>query len=145
MPPCIWKPGVSDQDLQLIPIEYHFPYRWSKDRKIRNRLYDGLDIAALPLETTVSSLAEVLKQGKSSDRVQAIRTLQLFGPKSVEAVPALIVALTDEKPSVRAQAAKALGKLGPAAEAAVPALTAMQEEGFVEAAVTKSLKEITGE
>jgi adenylate cyclase len=93
----------------------------------------------------VSSLAETLKQGNSSDRLQALRTLQLFGPKSVEAVPALIGALADEKTAVRAQAAQALGNLGPAAEAAVPALTAMQEEGFVAAAVRKSLKKITGE
>ena len=140
----LWKPGASEQELQLVRYEYHFPYEWSGDRNIHNRLFDGLDIAVLPLETTVSSLTETLKQGNSSDRLQALRTLQLFGPKSVEAVPALIDALTDEKPTVRAQAAKALGKLGPAAEAAVPALTAMQEEGFVGAAVTKSLEEITG-
>lgn len=29
----LWKPGASGQELQLIPIEYHFPYSWSKDRK----------------------------------------------------------------------------------------------------------------
>jgi TolB-like protein/class 3 adenylate cyclase/cytochrome c-type biogenesis protein CcmH/NrfG len=141
----LWKPGTSEQELQRIRFECHFPYEWSDDRITQNRLFDGLDIAALPLETTVSSLAEVLKQGKSSDHIQALQTLRLFGPNAVEAVPALIDALADERPSVRAQASTILGNIGPAAEAAVPALTAMQEEGFVAAAVTKSLKKITGE
>jgi HEAT repeat protein len=48
--------------------------------------------------------------------------LQSFGPKAVNAVPALIAALEDPIPYVRAPVADALGSIGPSAKPAVEAL-----------------------
>ena len=59
-----WQPEASQFQLERATTAYHFLYRWA-DRSINERLSDGLQIAALPLETTVSSLAEALKQGKT--------------------------------------------------------------------------------
>ena len=144
----LWNPGASEAselELQLILNAYHFPYEWSEDREIEDRVIDGLNIAALPLETTVSSLTDALKRGNESDRMDALRILGEFGPKAVEAVPALIDALADEKLHLQWGAVIALGKIGPAAEAAIPALTAMQKENYVWDEVIKALKKITGE
>jgi HEAT repeat protein len=144
----LWNPGASEAselELQNILNAYHFPYEWSEDREIEDRVIDGLNIAALPLETTVSSLTDALKRGNESDRMDALRTLGEFGPKAVEAVPALIDALADEKLHLQWGAVRALGKIGPAAEAAIPALTAMQKENYVWDEVIKALKKITGE
>ncbi len=141
----LWNPGASEHELQLIPIEYHFPYNWSEDRKILDRLFDGLEFAALPLVTTVSSLTDALKRGKwAPDRVDALRTLGHFGPKAVEAVPAIIDALADENLWVREQAAITLGKIGPAAEAAIPALQAIQDDGRIGSLAKQALDKITG-
>jgi TolB-like protein/Flp pilus assembly protein TadD len=143
----LWNPGAreaSEQELQLILNTYHFPYEWSEDREIEDRLIDGLNIAALPLETTVSSLTDVLKRGKPHDRVDAFETIGQFGPKAVDAVPALIDALADKELWVQAQAAIALGKIGPAAETAIPALTAMPKDNFVWDEVIKALNKIRG-
>ena len=143
----LWNPGAreaSEQDLQLILNTYHFPYEWSEDREIEDRLIDGLNIAALPLETTVSSLTDLLKRGKPDDRVDAFETIGQFGPKAVDAVPALIDALADKELWVQAQAAIALGKIGPAAETAIPALTAMPKDNFVWDEVIKALNKIRG-
>ena len=46
-----------------------------------------------------------------------------MGPKAVDAVPALILALSDVEPTVRAPAADAIGRIGPAAKSAVRALS----------------------
>ena len=127
----LWKPGASQGELQNMPFVYHFPYQWSGDREIQDRLVDGLYVAALPLETTVSSLADAMKYGNIFERRRATLDLGRFGSAAVSAIPALIEALGAEEPAMRNQAATTLGKIGPAAEAAVPALTAMQGEGGI--------------
>jgi HEAT repeat protein len=131
--------------LQLLAFMYHFPYRWSSnDPKLSDRLTAGLHIAALPLETTVPSLTDTLRQGDALERGRAVRALGRFGPAATDAVPALIETLGDEVSWVRNDAIMALGKIGPAAEAAKPALTAMRDEGVEEYLVRQALKKIRG-
>ena len=127
----LWKPGASQGELQNIPTSYHFPYKWSGGREIEDRLIDGVYVAALPLETTVSSFADAMKHGNFFERRRATIDLGRFGPAATPAIPALIEALGAEESVMRIQAAISLGKIGSAAEAAVPALTAMQAEGGI--------------
>ncbi len=142
----LWKPGANQRDLEIVTFMYDFPFPWlPDDREVMDRLIDGLQIAALPLVTTASSLTDALKRGKTArDRVDALRTLGQFGPKAVEAVPALIDALADENFWVREQAAISLGKIGPAAEAAIPALQAIQDDERIGSLAKQALEKITG-
>jgi TolB-like protein/thioredoxin-like negative regulator of GroEL len=140
----LWKPEASQGELQNFPHTYHLPYEWSEDREILDRLIDGMHLAALPLETTVLSLADTLIHGDLQERRLAVRALGRFGPAAADAVPALIEALGDEKTWMRNDAAIALGKIGPAAEAAIPALTAIQDDDILGFDAKKALKEITG-
>ena len=141
----LWKPDASQRELKGIPFAYHFPYEWSEDREVLDRLIDGMHVAALPLVITISDLADSLKGEDRSDRIRAARYLGRFGPRAVEAVPALIDALADEKYVVGKEAAIALGMIGPAAEAAIPALTALKDAGLVGFRAKKALKKIAGE
>jgi HEAT repeat protein len=102
-----------------------------------------MHLAALPLETTVLSLADTLIHGDLQERRLAVRALGRFGPAAANAVPALIEALGDEKTWMRNDAAIALGKIGPSAEAAIPALTAIQDDAIVGFDARKALEEIT--
>lgn len=141
----IWKPGASEKELEFIDFEYHFPYEWSQDRTIHNRLYDGLRFAALSPDNIVPELADTLTDGNPFMQLQAVGDLQLFGEDAVLAVPALINALNDKRTTMRAKAARTLGSIGPGAHAAVPALQAMMgEAGVVGEAAIESLKKITG-
>ncbi len=141
----LWKPAATEREFRNFPDIYFFPYRWPQDdRKVFDRLYDGLHIAVLPLEITTSNLVDTLKQDNPLERMTAARALGRFGPVAEAAVPDLIAALKDEFEDVRKEAAIALGKIGPAADAAVPALTAMQEESIVGYYAKEALKEITG-
>jgi tetratricopeptide (TPR) repeat protein len=138
-----YQPGASQSELQNFGFLYQFPYDWTADEH-EDRLFDGLYIAALPLEATVLSLADTLQHGDLSERRQALQALGRFGSAAADAVPALIETLDDEVSWVRNDAIIALGKIGPAAEAAVPALTAMQDEGVHSYYVKQALKEIRG-
>jgi tetratricopeptide (TPR) repeat protein len=140
----LWKPGTSPDELRAFPPPYHFPYQWSEDREILARIGDGLRIAALPLETTVRTLAVALMREGTTDRVRGANLLGRFGPAAVEAVPALISALADEEDNVKVQAAIALGKIGPAAEAAIPALTALKDSPSIGWRAKKTLEKIAG-
>jgi TolB-like protein/class 3 adenylate cyclase/Flp pilus assembly protein TadD len=140
-----WKPGASQLELQNFPNIYRFPYRWpNEDHRVFDRLFDGLHIAALPLEIKVPDLADTLKQDNPLNRKSAAQTLGRFGPVAEAAVPDLIAALADEFEDVRKEAALALGKIGPAAKNAIPALVAMQEESLVGHYAKEALKEIRG-
>ena len=141
----IRNPGASLRVLQNFPFSYHFPYEWSDDDEVLNRLFDGLHIAALPLETTVPSLANTLKDEDPQDRRRAAQMLGRFGPGAAEAVPALIDALADEELSVRKEVIIALGKIGPAAEASIPALTALLDTPLIGWRAKKALAKITSE
>jgi adenylate cyclase len=142
----LWKPGASLRVvLQNIQLDYLFPYKWSGDRKIEDRLNDGLYIAAMPLETTVSSLGAAMKHGNIFERRRAITDLGRFGSAAASAIPTIIEALGAKELATRNEAIIALGKIGPAAELAIPALTIMQGEGgIVEYHAGEALMKIKG-
>jgi len=141
-----WRPGISQFALQSAPYGYEFPVRWGHEhRRVRERLIDGLHVAVLPLDTTVSSLVGKLKLGAPFGRTAVVQTLGRFGPAAASAVPDLIKAIGDEQQLVRELAAIALGKIGPDAKAAIPALTAIKDEEIIGFYATDALKEITGQ
>jgi tetratricopeptide (TPR) repeat protein len=141
----LWKPAASELALRNFPNIYFFPYRWPQDdRKVFDRLYDGLHIAVLPLGKDVPEVVQDLASEDPLTRINAAQTLGRFGSAAGAAVPDLIAALTDEFEDVRKKAALALGKIGPAAKDAIPALMAMQEESIVGHYAKEALKEIRG-
>ncbi|MCZ6860888.1 MAG: tetratricopeptide repeat protein, partial [Alphaproteobacteria bacterium] len=106
----LWKPDVSQPELQTELYNYHFPYRLSVDRKFRSRLTDGLQIAALPKDVTVESLIVTLGQADEiSERRSAAWTLGLFGPAAKAAAPILQELLDD--PALKFGAKAALKKI----------------------------------
>jgi tetratricopeptide (TPR) repeat protein len=138
-----WQPEANQSELQTFVLLYHFPYRWAYGvRKIGARFIDGLEIAALPLDVTVATLVETLKNGDIGERRLAVQDIGRFGPTAAEAVPALIDALGEEQQWLRIGSARALGKIGPAAVAAIPTLTAMQDDDSVGSFAKQALKEI---
>ena len=135
------------QPNQAIPTGYwdhfEFPVRGKPEfAKVRERLYDGLRVASLPPDVTVSSLLSELQQDSPFRRQVAAKQLGWFGPAAAAAVPALIEALGDTL--VQNYAAQSLGKIGPAAAAAIPALEALQDESVIGAYARDALKEIKG-
>ncbi len=140
-----WKPGASQKELGTAYQAYHFPYSWSAPSDIERSIVDGLQLAGLPEELTVSDLADALSSETAEDRVVAARRLSLFGPRAVEAVPALIDALADEDNAVRRYTTIALGRVGPKAKAAIPALTALQSKPLLAAHAEAAILNITGE
>jgi HEAT repeat protein len=75
-------------------------------------------IGAAAIEPSCDALGEE----KVEVRVDAIRTIMLFGPVAKKAVPALRHAMKDEEHRIRSAAAEALGKMGLDAAEAVPEL-----------------------
>ncbi len=143
----LWMPTAGQLQLSNIPNSYYFRIRVEA---VRERLIDGMHIAALPLEVTVPSLVETWQGDDPLARMSAVKTLGRFGPMAEPAVPALIAALKDEFEGVRKEAVIALGKLGPAAKDAIPALEALQEEALQEEALIglytkKAIRRITGD
>jgi tetratricopeptide (TPR) repeat protein len=135
------RPGADQIMLSIYADTYHFPFRWAQEHsRVRERLVDGLRLAALPLNVTVSSLVTELKVGNPLNRQLAIRRLGWFGPLAAEAVPTLIDALGNEY--IRNDAVDTLRKIGPAAKSAVPSLIKLQNESLVGNYVTEALKEI---
>jgi adenylate cyclase len=126
----IWQPRRSQLELEKMTDTYFFPFNWEQEHAtVRERLFDGLRIAGLPLEVTVSSLIAELQSDDPFRRLITAKRLGWFGQAAATAVPALIAALQDE--AVREEAVKSLGKIGPDAKAAVPALTAIQNESLI--------------
>lgn len=140
-----WQPKASQQELERALRQYHFPYKWSDGSNVLMRLTDGLQLAVLPLGTTVSSLIGDLSSESHSERRAAAATLGLFGAQAVEAVPALISALADEKRLVRIASVIALGKIGSPANSALPALTAIEDEQIIGRYAKAAIRSITGQ
>ena len=139
----MWKPRARQLELEYYPVGYRIPYRWSAAAaKTAERLFDGLTVAALPMEVTVPNLVTALEQGTVFERARTVRTLGQFGGQAAEAVPALIRVLSDERPAVRSQAIIALRKIGPAARAALPALAAVQDDVVLGSDARDAVKEI---
>jgi len=140
----LWKPHLSQLELANVPNSYTFHIRWDRDHtKVRDRLYDGLHIAVLPLDVTVPSLIETVKGDDPFERLIALETLARFGPMAEPAVPALIDALDDEL--VQKDAALALGKIGPGAIDAITALRALENETLIGSYAKQAIKEITSD
>src|SRR5262245_4873526 len=93
----IWRPGASQLNLENLVDSYNFPFRWEREYAgIRERLIDGLRIAGLPLNLTVSTLVTELKSDDPFRRRITAKRLGWFGNAAAPAVPALIATLQDE-------------------------------------------------
>ncbi len=125
----LWEPGANQQKLSNIMYTYHFPYEWSGDDSVMDRLFAGLERAALPPGVTVTSLIEMLSHENIFKRREAIKILRLFGSAAEPAIPALIEILRVEEGFTRNETVTTLGEIGPAAEAAIPYLEVLLEEG----------------
>ena len=95
----LWKPNASEGELRGLSFSYHFPYTFSVDPEILDRLTGGLEIAALPSDVTVESLVadSSVKLKIQSERRSAVWTLGQFGPAAKAAVPAIQELLDDPK------------------------------------------------
>src|SRR4051812_47263321 len=57
----IWQPGLSRLERGNMTDTYTFPFNWEQEHaNVREHLIDGLRIAGLPLEMTVSTLLDDL-------------------------------------------------------------------------------------
>ncbi len=141
----LWEPGANQHELSNIRYYYHFPYEWSGDDSVMDRLFAGLKHAVLPLGVTVTSLIDTLSHDNEFERQEAIRILRQFGPAAEPAVPALIEVLKAEDIHTRSAAVTTLGEIGPAAEAAIPFLEVfLEEEGSVGYRAANALGKIEG-
>jgi adenylate cyclase len=134
-----WRPRADQVALTAAAATYRFPLFWARARE---RLLDGVKLAALPLQITVSTLAAELVQANPFARRVAIQQLGWFGPAAAETVPALMALLDDKV--VRKDVVDTLRKIGPSAKDAIPALTALQEESIIGTYAREALKEIRG-
>ena len=140
-----WQPNASQFGLQALAQGYHFPYPWAQDEgATQERLVDGLYVAGLPLDITVASLVDSLRQKDDPERRNVVRDLGRFGRTAADAVPALINVLADEDHWAQSDAVRSLGKIGPAAADAIPALIAIQGEEANGVLAQQALKEIRG-
>ncbi|MCK5363654.1 MAG: HEAT repeat domain-containing protein, partial [Gammaproteobacteria bacterium] len=141
-----WKSGASQLELQTFPDIYRFPIHWEEEHEgVKDRLFDGLRIAALPLDEDIPKLLGDLNNESFLVRMSATKKLGWFRDQAKDAVPQLIPALADEHDTVRKEAALTLGKIGPAAKAAIPALEAVRQESVLGDLADEALKEIRGE
>lgn len=140
-----WRPSASQIVLREAAERYIFPirFRWA-DRHKDRRLLDGLQLAALPSNVTVTSLIADLKRSGPDGQLSAVRALGWFGPAAAAAVPDLIEALDNGQSTVRKEAIMALGKIGPDAKSAVPALKAIADKPLIGIRARDALESISG-
>jgi adenylate cyclase len=139
----MWQPGMGQVISTNFIDAYVFPFKWKSEyATVRERLYDGIRVASLPLTVTVSSLAADLKQDDPFTQTIAVQRLGWFGPAAGPAVPALVALLPDEH--IREQVVQSLGKIGPQAKAAIPALVEIENESIIGYHAKDALKEIRG-
>ena len=142
----IWERSEDPAERRYAILNYGFPNNWVNDNnRLNTRRLDGLHLAALPLEVTVTSLKADLKRQEPSAQYTAAQTLGWFGPAAAPAIPELIEALGSAHRLVRKGAAIALGKIGPDAKAAVPGLTAITDEPLIGFHAKEALNKINGE
>jgi len=141
----LWKPEAGESELQSSYKFYHFPYTLAfSQRKVEERLSNGLAVAGLPDGITVVSLTAKLQQGETPERIEAARFLLATGTMAAEAVPELIVALGDKNEALRRNAIEVLGRIGPVAKSAIPALEALRDQGILTFPVGRALRNIQG-
>ena len=80
-------------------------------------------------ENTLLFFAAILTPAQAPNQPITAVTHIDFMPGHLDAVPALIQALSDPDRGVRQAAVKALGRIGPGAQAAVPALSRALKKG----------------
>ncbi|RWE59374.1 adenylate/guanylate cyclase domain-containing protein [Mesorhizobium sp.] len=138
-----FRPGLDQKGLENLLDTLHLSFKWDYEHaSVRERLNDGVRIAALPLDVTVTSLEAELETGNPFSQQYAAKRLGWFGPAALQAVPALVEALKVEY--LRREAIEALGKIGPPAQAAIPALAALQNEALVGIYAKDALSKIRG-
>ncbi|PZV34008.1 adenylate/guanylate cyclase domain-containing protein [Mesorhizobium kowhaii] len=138
-----FRPGVGQKGLENLPDTLHLSFKWNHEHaSVRERLNDGVRVAALPLDVTITSLEAELETGNPFSQQYAVKRLGWFGAAAAQAVPALVEALKVEH--LRREAIEALGKIGPSAGAAIPALVALQNEALVGAYAKDALSKIRG-
>ncbi|HEY7764002.1 MAG TPA: adenylate/guanylate cyclase domain-containing protein, partial [Aestuariivirgaceae bacterium] len=68
-----WRPQADQKALERFARAYKFPFRWAREHaRVWQRLIEGVRVAALPLDITVSSLMAELKQVDPFRRLIAI-------------------------------------------------------------------------
>ena len=140
-----WRPGSNQHGLEQAIASYRFVFHWDTEHGyVRERLIDGIRLAALPLDTTVSSLVANLGNTNDFQRLGILRKIGWFGPLAASAVPKLIVLLTDERDELRKETINTLAKIGPAARQAVPTLETMKDEPLLGFYVRAALNRILG-
>ncbi|RWB25918.1 MAG: tetratricopeptide repeat protein [Mesorhizobium sp.] len=138
-----FRPGLDQKGLENLPDTLHLSFKWDHEHaSVRERLNDGVRIAALPLDVTVTSLEAELETGNPFSQQYAAKRLGWFGPAASQVVPALVETLKVEY--LRRDAIEALGKIGPPAQAAIPALVALQNETLVGIYAKDALFKIRG-
>ena len=138
-----FRPGVDQKGLENLPDTLHLSFKWDHEHaSVRERLNDGVRVAALPLDVTVASLEAELGTGNPFSQQYAAKRLGWFGAAAAQAVPALVEALKVEY--LRREAIEALGKIGPLARVAIPALVAFQNEALVGIYAKDALSKIRG-
>lgn len=138
-----FRPGLDQKGLENLPDTLPLSFKWDYEHaSVPERLNDGVRIAALPLDVTVTSLETALETGDPISQLYAVKRLGWFGPAALQAVPALVEALKVEY--LRREAIEALGKIGPPARAAIPALVALQNEALVGIYAKGALSKIRG-
>ncbi|WP_428642184.1 HEAT repeat domain-containing protein [Roseibium sp.] len=141
-----WKPGADNNEIGQLTRSYHFPYKLARtETRVSERLRGGLAMASLPAGVNVGSLMRKLQQGDIESRINAARTLALFGELAVEAVPALIETVQSEHTILSKNAIDTLGRIGPRAKAALPVLEEMNRKKISVFAVRRAIREIRGE
>jgi TolB-like protein/tetratricopeptide (TPR) repeat protein len=138
-----FRRGFGKKGLENLSDTLHLSFKWDHEHaSVRERLNDGVRVAALPLDVTVASLKAELGTGNPISKLYAAKRLGWFGPAAAQAVPALVEALKVE--NLRREAIEALGKIGPPARAAIPALVALQNEALVGIYAKGALSKIRG-
>jgi TolB-like protein/Tfp pilus assembly protein PilF len=138
-----FRPGLDQKGLENLADTLHLAVQWDHEHaSVRERLNDGVRVAALPLDVTVASLETDLETDNPFSRQYAAKRLGWFGPQAAQAVPALVEALKVDY--LRREAIAALGKIGPPAHAAIPALAALQNEALVGIYAKEALSKIRG-
>lgn len=129
---ALWKPGLNREDLQQVVRLHFFAIQWAGSQAWLNQyLKDGLFLATLPLEVTVTTLRDRLRDGGDQDLVPTVRALGWFGTRASDAVDDLIGLLKTDRRSLRREAVITLGKIGPAAADALPLLEGMVDEPLI--------------
>ena len=138
-----FRPGVDQKGLENLPDTLPPRFNWEYEHaSVQERLNDGLRVAALPLDVTVSSLEAELGAGNAISRLYAAKRLGWFGSAAAQAVPALVESLKVEY--LRQAAIEVLGKIGPPARAAIPTLVTLQNEALVGTYAKDALSKIRG-